>query len=411
MAQVKLQPISKSLAKTYGILTFQTQPPFFCGSSPNGNDYICPKCSEVIATGLDDFPPVENGATSCPKCKIFLHLRKKLNYDEIPSFFSDLPKNHNYYPIKNLNPLWQTDDDIGRKLAYLSNDFTGKWIPTQTPLPGVLYHYTDLTAFLEIMKSNVLWASDISYLNDATELDFANKKILGFVNSKLKHAFEVDAELLRRSFSNTNQTDASQFFGAISFCEQDDLLSQWRGYAGSIGGVSIGFDSSKLATNASLLRKLVYKDSDQAFLANYILDKTVSLVRRDYGNSSVDELDRNKILPLVSTFLSDYLNILVECFKNPAFSEEQEWRLVFPLARHLHLSGVKFRKSSDRIIPYIEFSRKNSSGTAEPSLPIVSLTIGPNNSPALNEKSLHLILEKYGYEHVEVRLSKTQLRS
>lgn len=52
------------------------------------------------------------------------------------------------------------------------------------------------------------------------------------------------------------------------FCEQGDLLSQWRGYGGGAPAFSLGLDLSSLATFGHLgpntyLRKVVYAKAEQ----------------------------------------------------------------------------------------------------------------------------------------------------
>ena len=43
-------------------------------------------------------------------------------------------------------------------------------------LPDILYHYTSARAFLDIVKSKAIWASNVRFLNDTAELRHAISK-------------------------------------------------------------------------------------------------------------------------------------------------------------------------------------------------------------------------------------------
>ena len=44
--------------------------------------------------------------------------------------------------------------------------------------PRILYHYTSQPSFLAILQSEVLWASNLLYLNDSLEFDMAKYIVL-----------------------------------------------------------------------------------------------------------------------------------------------------------------------------------------------------------------------------------------
>jgi hypothetical protein len=204
----------------------------------------------------------------------------------------------------------------------------------QTP-PEFLYHYTGQDGLLGIIDSASLWATNISYMNDATEFDLSVKLLKDCLYDK----FQAAASTPRKQRANVlyqhaTKTGAS-FISVACFCENGDLLSQWRGYAGTGYGYSLAFIPSKLNAIASdsgfMLGKCIYDpDLQKKIIADgveYLLTKPGS-----------DEL----------AILDDYWAILIygAFFKHASFEQEEEWRLVS--TRYAPL----FRKGKSMIIPY-----------------------------------------------------------
>jgi hypothetical protein len=117
---------------------------------------------------------------------------------------------------------------------------------TTKPVPSRLYHYTNAGGLLGIIEHNMLWATHINYLNDASELHYAR----GLVESALsRHERTADSanarEFVRRARGMFDVSKTMDVFVSC-FCEEGDLLSQWRGYAQAGEGYSIGVDGARL---------------------------------------------------------------------------------------------------------------------------------------------------------------------
>ena len=118
------------------------------------------------------------------------------------------------------------------------------------------------------------------------------------------------------------------------------------------------------------------------------------------------------------------------CFKNPAFSEEKEWRLIklasikdeldlirdrqlqerfqgfgikLPESRPIrplsNAEGVdlKFRTTSLGFVPYIELGLKDRAGVFRNRLPLEVVIQGPTAAPGFSLVSLTMYLEYHGY--------------
>jgi hypothetical protein len=112
--------------------------------------------------------------------------------------------------------------------------------------PWLLYHYTDAAGLLGIVSSNRLWASDASFLNDPSEGLLFPQRIIEFMPQKPGGltALEEHIIVLFEEGLRNHPKPVSAF--TTSFCDDGDLLSQWRGYGSFGSGYAIGFEPDSL---------------------------------------------------------------------------------------------------------------------------------------------------------------------
>jgi hypothetical protein len=116
------------------------------------------------------------------------------------------------------------------------------------PIPEKLWHYTSIQGFHGIVTSKRIFATDVRFLNDSTELIHAREIAHQLVaetdefaanlfpaRNYSKKAFELAFE------SGPLSADRLQVFVA-SFSEAEDQLSQWCGYSQGTSGVSVAFN-------------------------------------------------------------------------------------------------------------------------------------------------------------------------
>lgn len=136
-------------------------------------------------------------------------------------------------------------------------------------VPRRLYHYTTMAGLMGITTTSRMWASDVRYMNDASEIQYAADLINGVVATAMDGvADEKLREVLprRRGFPNWFEYGVQPFIAC--FCEEGDLLSQWRGYGRGNPLAALGFDLSILASFGGLpsntfLRKVAYDQDEQ----------------------------------------------------------------------------------------------------------------------------------------------------
>jgi len=116
----------------------------------------------------------------------------------------------------------------------------------QTAQRRKLFHYTTPNGLIGIVGSESLWASDMLCLSDASEATYGQDLIVraiyepkgGLVPSKHRDKFEESMRFAFRMYSAF----------VVCFCEDGDLLSQWRGYGGEGEGFALEFNRAWLSS-------------------------------------------------------------------------------------------------------------------------------------------------------------------
>ena len=268
-------------------------------------------------------------------------------------------------------------------------------IRTADNLPPVLYHYTEAGGLQGILgpgrgpymvnfhdddskfryqgdhnlytngKAALFRATDVRYMNDSQELVFG----AAIVNERLRKAAEEGEleEALRKTFLSVARVfDPDKVFEwpfrcfAVCFCEDGDLLSQWRGYAGGVGGFSIGFSRHVLAEcsfgihvmaagnirdlpSPAQLVKVAYGKRDALARAEELVDVIKDNYR--HGNLIIDLDGTPGLAVAIAVFRA------IAGMKHKAFREEREWRL---LAVSDVNQQVRTRSRSSGVVPYMD---------------------------------------------------------
>jgi hypothetical protein len=216
-----------------------------------------------------------------------------------------------------------------------------------------LYHYTSQSGLMGIIESRQLWATNLFYLNDSTEFQYCLELIKKRINSL--HESMINEELenfLKKTLVNLNNLVNDDIgIYVFSFSENEDLLSQWRGYCPDRLGFSIGFNANDIWESIHyqdiIIAKCVYAPEEQNNLISRILDKTIKCYNEN--SSKLDKSDFSRRVKL--TFGWDLLNV-APILKNESFHEEKEWRVIS--VRRISEEGISFREGTNWIIPFIK---------------------------------------------------------
>lgn len=406
MKDIKLTYISDSLAETYGRIILTHDGAFVAGDGDF--NFVCSVCSRVMARKMGILLPFRNAVIKCNGCQSYMHLTRPARYPEVPSNLKNL-KGKVEMPLNfDIGGMWKQADALSN-LDAVSDAVLKPWKDHHSSIPSKIFHYTSGVGAVGIFGSGKLWASDLAYLNDASELQYAADLIEEVKNEFIQNSSPEAKELLKRSTFLTTPYALDVGYYAACFCTNGDLLSQWRAYGGVTDGYSIGFATEEFLKAGFKLRRVLYDPAAQRALLASTFSRVLSVFEEIRAGRSVEDLDRDLILAPFAEFLNKHIVEYIYCFKHPSFYEENEWRIVIDFNREDHLNFVEFRQGQGRHIPYVKFNCQGEAGLA-PDLPVVSVTIGPNFTPPLAKKSMHLMIERYGYEHVEILGTDAPLR-
>lgn len=284
--------------------------------------------------------------------------------------------------------------------------------------PETLYHYTSAEGLTGILQTGELWATNVLYLNDAAEFVDPIDTLKTVLEEECKDLPDLLGFLIRSLIPAYLEESPIDYF-AVCFCEDGDLLSQWRAYGTRGTGYSVGFATAALveltSSPASVLQKIEYDARGKA----EVISARVSVVKRvlepiasklAFGNS--------EDLRIVGDFFSKIAVLFtpkLAFMKHPTFAEEREWRLVIQQPRSIHGSRppgclpVRFRVADGKISPYVSLvwnQRQSDTRGA-----VAEIRHGPISEPALAQRVLADLLAECGLRGVTVSGSGIPLRA
>jgi hypothetical protein len=285
-------------------------------------------------------------------------------------------------------------------LEALVSHLQGEFGKKHAEFPTTLFHYTSAEGVVGILTTRQLWLTDLRYVNDLSELQYARELVASrlALAGSAQQLQAVLREFLRRAAETFDGFQSGNAVYCASFCEDGNLLSQWRAYRGRGGGYAIGIDffqTIRLLNRHCALRKVIYDSVAQTTMVDVMIKGFLDFLAGQVaskGGAATTEL-----LPSVCGAFQNTVTELLFTFKHPDFSEEREWRLVhFANIDARFNRGIElpqFRTFEGNIIPYfavsfddaVTISRDDTSGVR---FPFVELVIGPTINAALNEKSI-----------------------
>lgn len=274
-------------------------------------------------------------------------------------------------------------------------------------LPDVLYHYCLSQALPEILQSGVLWLTHQSGLNDLFEAVWVVPFIQDEIQRRQTDATKEFFLQLGRQFDLNALLETY----VASFSSDGDVLSQWRAYGMDGDGFAIGFRPQAFQVKLGVPMTSAVPEHTVRFLKVHYDDamlKTEIAAIFDHHISAGQ--DGNNIIEC-----SFKLRALALSFKNPAFREEDEWRMCYsPIIttvadkRDLQIEGqlreLRFRTSRYGVLPYFHMPfGENAKEDA-----IAEIVVWPKNLS--NDNLLKMLLLSLGYCKALVRRSAASYR-
>jgi hypothetical protein len=295
------------------------------------------------------------------------------------------------------------------------SNFHQGWLPLHELEDGqLLHHYTDLEGLQGILKTRSLRFGHINTLNDPQEIKHGQQVVF----DQLNHAIDQEDDQWIRHFLSqvramvTGSTRDLHHGFVACFCEDGGLLSQWRGYADRGGGYSLGFEISENTSLAPcginerkplFLRKVIYSPITQNMVVgdylNAIRQAAESVQPRgDLGDASIMAIQAAN--PLID---------MVYCFKNPAFSEEKEWRMIRATMENQEPENVEFRSVDSRLRPFRPMHVFDSVGDSRV-IPLREVHFGPSLDPSSTAPAIKLLMRTESSKDHPIQIEPNGIR-
>ena len=198
------------------------------------------------------------------------------------------------------------------------------------------YYYCSLNTFLNIIKNKQIYLSDPLKMNDTLEIKWYLEKLNNEARALNRQDFDLpDSIFEKMKFRSHLDFTFEEFMEKLDsrgqrsiyiscFSKKPDLLSQWRAYAEDGTGVSIGFDLNKLSVASNILLEEVIYTNDVV----YENKENDVLITADTIGTVINENNIIKKDEQLEVFLHELIPELAK-YKNPAFQEEKEVRLIY----------------------------------------------------------------------------------
>jgi hypothetical protein len=249
----------------------------------------------------------------------------------------------------------------------------------------LLFHYTNGQGLVGILTSGVLWATDIRFLNDGSELLYGA--------SLLRDAATGLGGQTKRGIGFFRALERCNIHVAC-FCAERDLLSQWRAYGEFGSGYAIGFRRSWLVEACA---QAPYPDGEYPARLHEVEYDSPTLAAR-----ATQIMEAAFALPLAqkeaaAPGIAEFLTTA----KDSGFVEEHEWRIV----RWLGNRDVRFRVSRGIPTPYSEFPLWRGSDKKLDTKALAKVVLGPSRTGDLGTKSVEKLLSTLDLSGVSVEKS------
>lgn len=314
----------------------------------------------------------------------------------------------------------------------------------------LIYHYCDNCKMANILSGKTLRMSDITKSNDYEEVKMFFPGILDAIEDEYREdefplqymgrtnrgalgkLLDWEYDILRYEFDRGGVTNF-----VVCFCEDGDVLSQWRGYADNGKGCSLGFSVKELEDycntykgilrfeqvdyktvkeiNSTIVEEALKVLNELRGLRNWIVENMPSL-----NGEKIDKMFQYYFHQMISSVLMSSLK-----YKNETFKEEQEWRLFFSQQIYKYAkwiygdeeietivyddmlkvikNRIEFNVTSDDLIPFypIKFTEISPN-------PIKQVIVGPQNK--IMEKDFSLYVASNKLSGIDFRYSRISYR-
>ena len=267
--------------------------------------------------------------------------------------------------------------------------------PQYQPLTGPLYHYTSITALSSIFKSKTFWATNIRYLEDSSESALGLTRVRQVAEEARENSTGIDTEILAYliEWLDSPKSESASIY-VLSFSQDHNKLSQWKGFTTHGQGVCLSINSmvlvKRMQAQGWAFQNCRYNRTSQLTWADAILSR----IRREAATnySGIEEGKKKGFDTVLQNCLPDLLQVAAT-IKHDAFVDESEVRFISPMI-NISDDRVSYRTRPGRMtrIPYVEFRLAED----EENLSFEEVMVGPGPEQHLVQSSIMASLKESG---------------
>lgn len=271
------------------------------------------------------------------------------------------------------------------------------------PKGAYLYHYTNLSGLMGILKDRKIYSTDSRFLNDTSEQIYAREYIVEKIEKRIASKQYATLKLWRNLLIRVKEWNLPKVF-ITSFSKDNDLLSMWRAYGENNSSFSLGFGKYSLVDNTNprgSILNVIYTTKEQEEFLNWTFEKIEEYYKTNQGSfNNIDNQVAEEIL--------NYFSMLLPIIKHPKFVDEQEARLVIPENKLINSNiTINYRSSSRGLIQYIETDVMAENAP----FPIDEIMIGPTSDKHNLKESISDYIKFCGIENLEdIQISSIPFR-
>ncbi|KZL01086.1 MULTISPECIES: DUF2971 domain-containing protein [unclassified Pseudovibrio] len=292
-----------------------------------------------------------------------------------------------------------------------------------------IYHYTNSDGLLGIIQNKEIWATNVKFLNDSSELTYG-LNILKVIEQMEIENNTLFAEYKNRENEFRTRGGAQDLSDHYIFCasRSKGKLNQYRNYSGRDGAVCIGFRTSNLINNIKkhsgpygIACEIAYNEHHQeVIMQDDVAAKLSALSWLIEKFESLDLIPDELISFLINYFIGIERHCCLRC-KHSSFEEEDEVRIIFSIPRGEN-TLKSYRTSPYGIAPFLKlkfWQEKNLAPLAkqfelqdfiDDNPTVHSIDLGPNVHADLYEEAIRDLVKGELSNPVQISSNTIPLR-
>ena len=264
---------------------------------------------------------------------------------------------------------------------------------------AVVWHYTTGAGLQGIIASGMIYATQVSCLNDSSEIRYPVLLLRRALLATLpKYAGTPGGELVKKYLGYLEENPdfplhAPNPHFVACFSKQEDDLSQWRSYCGGENGYAIGFRVGDLfGLPLATVVRVNYDRAQHEKAAAEVAEATVRFFSEGLAKNLAPTVEQwgNDFL----TWWDTALSFISPMIKDPGFKAEEEYRIVRPLFEADGLSEMKFIQKSTMMSRHLPLRLPAGGGNR---LPITKVFVGPGRHREITRISVDALMRQKGY--------------